>query len=70
MINFMLGKNIYFLDRKIALEYLKASISMIRKIVAALMEKLEVTVNESRIDDLIRVKTVHMNELLPHLSQP
>ncbi|XP_010647292.2 scopoletin 8-hydroxylase [Vitis vinifera] len=47
--------------QKVALEFLKASISMVRRILEVLMEKLGVTLEESRIDDLIGLKMVNMN---------
>lgn len=53
--------NSYTLNRAVALEYLKASISMVRRIIGVLMEKLGVTLDESRIDGLIGLKMVNMN---------
>ena len=61
MINFMTCKTIYIFHREVALEYLKASISMVRKLIGVVMEKLGVTLDESRIDSLIGLKMVNMN---------
>ncbi|XP_010644912.1 scopoletin 8-hydroxylase [Vitis vinifera] len=47
--------------KEVALEFLKASISMVRRILEVLMEKLGVTLDESRIDGLIGLKMVNMN---------
>lgn len=57
----MTCKIIDIYDREIALEYLKASISTVRKILEVLMEKLGVTLDESRIDGLVGLKMVNMN---------
>ena len=54
-------KKIHILRRKVALEYLKPSISIVRKLTTLLMERLGVTLNESRIDDLIGLQFVQMN---------
>ena len=62
MINFIMScKKIHILHRKVALEYLKPSISIVRKLTTLLMERLGVTLNESRIDDLIGLQFVQMN---------
>ena len=61
MINFMACNIIHIFRRKVALEFLKASISMVRRILEVLMEKLGVTLEESRIDGLIGLKMVNMN---------
>ncbi|KAL6314943.1 hypothetical protein AAG906_029163 [Vitis piasezkii] len=47
--------------KEVALEFLKASISMVRRILEVLMEKLGVTLEESRIDGLIGLKMFNMN---------
>ncbi|RVW83467.1 Feruloyl CoA ortho-hydroxylase 1 [Vitis vinifera] len=47
--------------KEVALEYLKASSSMVRRILEVLMEKLGVTLEESRMDGLIGLKIVNMN---------
>ena len=52
---------IHIFRREVALEFLKASISMVRRILEVLMEKLGVTLDESRIDGLIGLKMVNMN---------
>ena len=61
MINFMACKIIHIFRREVALEYLKASISMVRRILEVLLEKLGVTLEESRMDGLIGLKIVNMN---------
>ena len=52
---------IHIFRREVALKFLKASISMVRRILEVLMEKLGVTLEESRIDGLIGLKMVNMN---------
>ena len=47
--------------REVALEYLKTSTKMVKKIVQLLFEHLGVTVDEPRIDALIALKMVNMN---------
>ena len=47
--------------REVALEYLKTSTKMVKKIVQVLFEHLGVTVDEPRIDALIALKMVNMN---------
>ena len=44
-----------------ALEYLKSSIKMVRKLLEILIGKLGVTVDDSRINALIGLKMVNMN---------
>ena len=61
MINFMACKIIHIFRREVALEYLKASSSMVRRILEVLMEKLGVTLEESRMDGFIGLKIVNMN---------
>ena len=57
----MACKIIHIFHREVALEYLKASISMVRRILEVLLEKLGVTLEESRMDGLIGLKIVNMN---------
>jgi isopenicillin N synthase-like dioxygenase len=45
----------------VALEYLKSSIKMVRKLLEILIGKLGVTVDDSRINALIGLKMVNMN---------
>ena len=57
----MACKIIHIFHTEVALEYLKASISMVRRILEVLLEKLGVTLEESRMDGLIGLKIVNMN---------
>lgn len=57
----MAYKIIEIFHREDALEYLKATICMVKRILQVLMETIGVTFDESRIDDLIGMKTVQMN---------
>lgn len=50
-----------FIYREVALEYLKTSMHMVKKIVKILIEKLGVTLEDSKIDGLIGLKMVNMN---------
>ncbi|KAL6196766.1 hypothetical protein ACLB2K_032380 [Fragaria x ananassa] len=47
--------------REVALEYLKTSMHMVKKIVKILIEKLGVTLEDSKLDGLIGLKMVNMN---------
>ncbi|KAM7489781.1 hypothetical protein LguiB_027265 [Lonicera macranthoides] len=47
--------------KEVALEYLKKSTNMVRRIVELLMENLGVTMEEDRVDGLIGAKMVNMN---------
>ncbi|XP_059666671.1 scopoletin 8-hydroxylase-like [Cornus florida] len=47
--------------KEVALEYLKTSSRIVRKILEALMEHLQVTLGDSRIDALTGYRTVNMN---------
>ncbi|KAJ6305246.1 hypothetical protein OIU78_020731 [Salix suchowensis] len=47
--------------KDVALEYLRTSIKMVRKVVKILIGKLGVTLDDSRIDGLIGLKMVNMN---------
>ncbi|XP_050370421.1 scopoletin 8-hydroxylase [Argentina anserina] len=47
--------------KEVALEYLKTSIHMVKKIVNILIEKLGVTIEDSKLDALIGLKIVNMN---------
>ncbi|KAF5740788.1 oxidoreductase family protein [Tripterygium wilfordii] len=47
--------------KNVALEYLRSSINMVRKLLQALLEKLEVKLDDSEIDALIGSKMVNMN---------
>lgn len=47
--------------KEVALEYLKSSIKMVRKLLEILIGKLGVTVDDSRINALIGLKMVNMN---------
>ena len=57
----MAYKIIHIFHREVALEYLKASISMVRRIIQVLMEKVGVTLDESIINDFIDIKMIQMN---------
>ncbi|XWS10262.1 hypothetical protein CRYUN_Cryun39dG0060400 [Craigia yunnanensis] len=47
--------------REVALEYLKTSLDMVKKLLEVLMENLGVKLDDSKIDSLIGRKTVNMN---------
>ncbi|KAL6198891.1 hypothetical protein ACLB2K_028679 [Fragaria x ananassa] len=47
--------------KEVALEYLKTSMHMVKKIVKILIEKLGVTLEDSKLDGLIGLKMVNMN---------
>ncbi|XP_050221263.1 scopoletin 8-hydroxylase-like [Mercurialis annua] len=47
--------------KDVALEYIRTSIKMVRKLLEALMEKLEVKIDDAKIDALIGMKMVNMN---------
>ncbi|XP_022776969.1 feruloyl CoA ortho-hydroxylase 1-like [Durio zibethinus] len=47
--------------REVALEYLKTSLDMVKKLLEVLMENLGVKLDDSKIDALIGRKTVNMN---------
>lgn len=51
----------HFIYREVALEYLKTSMHMVKKIVKILIEKLGVTLEDSKIDGLIGLTMVNMN---------
>ncbi|XP_017979607.1 PREDICTED: feruloyl CoA ortho-hydroxylase 2 [Theobroma cacao] len=47
--------------REVAIEYLKTSLEMVKKLLHVLMRNLGVELDDSKIDSLIGRKTVHMN---------
>ncbi|KAF2312665.1 hypothetical protein GH714_039455 [Hevea brasiliensis] len=49
------------ISREVALEFLRISIKMVRKLVEILMGKLGVTLDDAKIDALIGLKMVNMN---------
>jgi feruloyl-CoA ortho-hydroxylase len=53
--------NIFTVVRDVALEYLRTSIKMVRKVLEILIGKLGVTLDDSKIDGLIGLKLVNMN---------
>lgn len=53
--------NICTVVRDVALEYLRTSIKMVRKVLEILIGKLGVTLDDSKIDGLIGLKLVNMN---------
>ncbi|KAK1420042.1 hypothetical protein QVD17_21338 [Tagetes erecta] len=47
--------------KEVALEYIKTSTEMVKKLLQALIRKLGVNVDESRVDELIGLRMVNMN---------